>query len=187
VRSLLHPVPRLRPMRRRAPESLLLGIPRISPERELAVIRALLKPQLRTALENQIENGEQKWPRDGARRLLAAAQIARSRLGLDADFHAPANGEFFAVASVSPANQPSALAAALLLSRFFPGTWIIVGRLYVRDGGFFRRQRGVKLRLRPATNIHLSRPLRATLNEILRAHNLSSTNRRAQRRRRGLE
>jgi hypothetical protein len=164
----------LKPLRRRrADTQLLLGIPRISPEREFAAIRALLKPQLRTALEHQIENGEQRWPRDGGRRIAAISELAREHFGTDIAFHSTADGEFHALASVNAQDRPAILATAVLLSRMFPGLWITVGRIFARDGRFFRRRRGVKLIIRPATNVHLTREHRKLLQEILKGRTQS--------------
>ena len=172
VRSPLRPVPRLARQRRpRVQPAILLGVPRISPVRELAVLRALMKPQLKSALKHQIDAGEQHWPADGPDRLAATVAVARERFGIAIDFHEPCEGEFFAVASVPAEARPSALAAALLLSRLLPGRWIVVGRLFVLDGRFYRRERRVKLRIRPATDVHLSRALRASLRESLRSLN----------------
>jgi len=38
-----------------------------------------------------------------------------------------------------------------------------VGRVFVRDGRFFRRERGYRLNLVEATNVHLPRAVRAAL------------------------
>jgi len=56
---------------------------------------------------------------------------------------------------------------ALVISKQLPGAWIVLGRLFVRDGAFFRRARGFKLTLAPAANIHLTRPIRAALKGVL--------------------
>jgi len=65
------------------------------------------------------------------------------------------------LARLPPETGKASLAAALLLSQVFPGVWVVIHRLFVRDGRFYRRERGVKLTLRPASNVHLTRPLRA--------------------------
>jgi hypothetical protein len=41
--------------------------------------------------------------------------------------------------------------------------WITLERLFVRDGRFYRRERGYKFDLVEATNVHLSRATRAAL------------------------
>jgi hypothetical protein len=151
------------------PEHLLLGVPRLSPERELAVILALIKPQARNRIEHRLDNGEQPWPPDGAARVRALAAVAREHLGFDAEFHCPGAGEYFAVASVPREAEPAALAAALLVSAQFPSLWVVVGRLFLRDQTFFRRERGVKLNLRPANDVHLTKPMRASFREAAKA------------------
>jgi hypothetical protein len=170
VRSPLRPIPSLGGRRRRGPPvgRLLLAVPRVSPERELATLRALMKPQEKRALLDRIDDGEQPWPADGPARVLAAAAAARGRLGFAAEVHLPAAGEYRAVAGFDAAALPAALAAALLLSHRLPGAWVVVGRLYARDGQFYRRERGVKLTLRPAADVHLSRDLRAAVRALVR-------------------
>ena len=66
-------------------------------------------------------------------------------------------------AAVPPADLPRAMAFAVLLSLAFPGVWLVLGRLYLRDGRFFRRRRGRELVLVPANDVHLSRELRAAV------------------------
>ena len=140
---------------------MLLGVPRVSPERELAAIRALIKPQAGDALRLQIDSGEQALPPGGDGRVRRVAAAASAHLGLALELHLPPAGEYLALARCPMAALPAALAAALLLSRELPGLWVVVGRLFVRDQVFYRRERGVKLRLRPAASVHLSKPMRA--------------------------
>lgn len=169
VRSPLSPVPSLRSRRRRPPATeLLLAIPRISPERELAVIQALIKPQTGRSLRHQIDTGEQAWPADAAERIGRVTAAAARHLHLHLTLHQPPEGEFHAIGRSSPNVRPAALAAALLLSHMFPGVWIVFDRLFIRDGNFYRRERGVKLNLRPASNVHLTRQLRAAYTRALR-------------------
>ncbi len=146
---------------------MLLGVPRVSPERELAAIRALIKPQAGAALLHQIDPGEQALPPGGEVRVRRVAAAAAEHLGLTLDLHLPPAGEYLALARCPTEALPAALAAALLLSRRLPGLWVVVGRLYARDGTFYRRERGVKLRLRPAGNVHLSKPMRAAFRHAL--------------------
>lgn len=171
MRSPLRPIPSLggRRLHRRPPTGrLLLAVPRLSPERELATLRALMKPQEKRALLDRLDDGMQPWPADGADRVRSVAAVAEARLGFVADFHTPDAGEYLAVAGFDAEALPVALAAALLLSHRLPGAWVVVGRLYALDGQFYRRERGVKLNLKPAADVHLSRDLRAALREAVR-------------------
>lgn len=147
------PVPRTRP--------LLLACPRVAPDWELAAVRALIKPQTKGAIEHR--PAEQPWPADAAERVEAARQLVRDRLGFDPDLHLPPEGDYRLVAEVLPDDLESSKALALLLSLKLPGVWLVLGRLFVRDGRFHRRERGWKLRLVPATNVHLPRDMRAAL------------------------
>ena len=168
VRSPLRQVPSLgRRPRRPPPDAVLLGIPRVSPERELAAIRALIKPQAGDALRLQIDSGEQALPPGGGDRVRRVAAAASAHLGLTLDLHLPPAGEYLALARCPTESLPSVLAAALLLSHELPGLWVVVGRLYVRDEMFYRRERGVKLTLRPAASVHLTKPMRAAYRRAL--------------------
>jgi hypothetical protein len=147
------PAPRSRP--------LLLACPRVAPDWELAAVRALIKPQTKGAIEHRA--AEQPWPADACERVESARQLVRDRLGYDPDLHLPPAGDYRLVAEVAPADLDAAKAFALLLSLNLPGVWLVLGRLFVRYGRFFRRERGWKLRLVPATNVHLPREMRSAL------------------------
>lgn len=167
MRSPFRSVPSLGRRPRPAVPTVLIGVPRVSPERELAAIRALIKPQAGAALRLQVDTGEQSLPPGGADRVRRVVAAAAAHLGLDLDMHLPPAGEYLALAHCPTPALPTALAAGLLLSRRLRGLWVVVGRLYVRDGAFHRRERGVKLNLRPASNVHLSRPVRAAFRHAL--------------------
>ncbi len=89
--------------------------------------------------------------------------MASDRLGYDPRPHVETAGDYFLAMTVSHADLPFAMAFAVLLSQAFPGLWFILGRLYVKDGQFFRRERGFKLNLVRATNVHLSREMRRAM------------------------
>lgn len=138
----------------------MLAIPRLSPARELALLQALIKPQTGRHLRHHLEagdTGEQPWPDDAVDRVARVADAARRELALPIDFHLPAAGEYLTLARVAPQDLPAGLAVAVLLSKVFPDAWVVIGRLFVLGGRFYRRERGVKLNLRPADNVHLSR------------------------------
>ena len=67
------------------------------------------------------------------------------------------------VLSVSREELPRATAFAVVLSQALPEQWLVFGRLYLRGGKFHRRERGFKLNLVPATNVHLPREVRAAI------------------------
>ena len=143
------------------PREHLLACPRVSPEWELGALRALMKPQERGRILHR--PAEQPWPPDAADRVEAARALVRDRLGYDPKPHLPGEGDYFLAASVPDARLPHAMAFSVVLSRALPGLWFVLGRLYVRDGRFFRRQRGFKLNLVPASSVHLPRAVRAAI------------------------
>jgi hypothetical protein len=69
------------------------------------------------------------------------------------------------VANVPSANVEEAKALALTLSRRLPDLWFVFDRVFVKGGTFYRRERGYKLNLVEATNVHLKREIRAALSK----------------------
>ena len=145
----------------RADRAVLLGCPRISPEWELGALRALIKPQTGDAIRHL--PAAQSLPKDRHNRVANCLNIVADRLGYRPILHWPDAGDYLFIAEVPAAETPEARALAVMLSRELPGAWIVLGRLFIRDGAFFRRQRGFKLTLVPATNVHLTRPIRSAL------------------------
>lgn len=96
-----------------------------------------------------------------------ALSVVADRLEYRPDLHWPAAGDYLFVAEVAPSRIPEARALVVVLSNQLPGMWLVLGRLFVRDATFYRRERGFKLNLVPATNIHLTRPIRAALAGVL--------------------
>ena len=160
-------VPRGPGRRARVGRLRVLGCPRVASDWELGALRALLKPQLKGAILHR--SGDQPWPRNGRELALAARELVRQRLGAAPEWHFPLAGDYHAIASYAPEHEDAARAVALLLSRRMGGLWFVVGRLFVRDGRFYRRERGYKLNLVPATNVHLARATRAALRAALSA------------------
>ena len=158
------------PRRRRtaaADRRLLLACPRVSPEWELGALRVLMKPHdwTRGAIEHR--SPDQPWNgRAGQAAVESARRDVRDRLGFDPPVHFPARGDFFFVAEASGAQLESARALAVVLSRRLPGLWLTLDRLYVRDGKFYRRERGFKLNLVEASNVHLAREVRGKLKGV---------------------
>ena len=145
----------------RPPVDTLLACPRICPQWELSALRALMKPQTRN------RSAAQPWPADAEQRIDRARQPIRERIGYELEAHFPIDGDYYFAAVTTPHLTDEARAAALLLSRRLPGTWFVLGRLYVRDGAFYRRRRGIELILVKANDVHLSRGVRAALQDVL--------------------
>lgn len=154
-------------MRRKvaAHRPVLLGCPRISPEWELGALRALIKPQTGGAIRHL--PAAQTLPDDRQIRVGNCLSIVADRLGYRPDLHWPEAGDYLFIAEVPPRHAAEARALAAMLSKELAGTWLVLGRLFVRDGAFFRRERGFKLTLVPANNIHLTRPIRSALSGVL--------------------
>ena len=170
-----HPMPRPLPTlphgprRRRATPGrrLVLGCPRVSPEWELGALRVLMKPHdwTRGAIEHR--SPHQHWPPGAAAAVGDSVAAVSQRLGFDAAAHFPDAGDFFFIAHFDESQIDAARALAVVASRRLPGVWFTLERLFVRDGRFFRRERGFKFKLVPATNVHLSRDTRARLRGLL--------------------
>ena len=154
------------PRRKRvACETLLLACPRVAPDWELGALRALMKPQTRGAIAHRPAG--QAWPSNGAEVADRSRADARERLGFDLDLRFAHAGDYFFTAEVPRAACEEAKGFTVLLSKRLPGVWFVLGKLFVKDGRFFRRARGFKLNLVPATNVHLTRPIRAALRDLL--------------------
>ena len=140
----------------------IFGCPRISPEWELDAFHALIKPRPERAALLKAEP-RQAWPARARATLEEVLRVVGERLGYEPTIHADAKGDYHFVAEVVEVDVPLARAAAILLSQRLPATWFVVGRVFVRDGRFFRRERGYRLNLVEATNVHLPRAVRAAL------------------------
>ena len=145
----------------------MLACARVSPQWELGALRVLMKPHdwTRGAIEHQPKR--QPWPA-GAREAVEAARadVARA-LGFEPPVHFPDEGEYWVVAEVEQRQIEAARALAVVWSRRVAGVWFTIDRLYVRDGKFYRRERGYKFNLVEATNVHLAREVRGRLRGVL--------------------
>jgi hypothetical protein len=159
-------IPRLTRRKPLPPTRILLGCPRISPEWELSALQALMKPQLKNAILHR--SAGQRLSAAARTRVENAIGVLATRTGYRPAVHWPMTGDYLFAFEVLPAELEEAKGLALVLSRQLPGTWLVIGRWFIQDGQFFRRERRFKLNLVPATNIHLSRPIRAALNGVLR-------------------
>lgn len=155
------------PRRRQAhrPAKVLFACPRVAPDWELGALRALMKPPARGAIAHR--PALQDWPAGAVPAIRLACRDARERLGYDPPLHFPAAGDYAFAAEVDDASLDDARGFALLVSTRLPGLWFVLGRLFLKGGRFYRRARGVKLNLVPATDVHLTRTVRAALRDLL--------------------
>jgi hypothetical protein len=159
-------IPRGPRRRRVVRERLLFACPRVSPDWELSTLSALMKPTpgRRGALEHR--SGEQAWGPAAEAGLAASIQVVRERFGAEVAMQR-AEGEYHFVAEYAPAQAAEFRALALILSRTLPELWFTLDRLFVHGGVFYRRQFGYKLKLVPASDVHLPRAVRAALRGAL--------------------
>ena len=170
-------LPKLARRPRRRPDRLLLAFPRISPQWELGALGALMKPQLKDAISHQ--SATQPIPKKLREQVETALGIVDERLGYRPAVHWPESGDYVFAIEVSPADLVAAQALATVLSARLADVWLVLGRLFVREGRFFRRKRGYRLDLVPAANVHLPRPVRSALNGVLRCEASTSKPRRS--------
>jgi hypothetical protein len=154
------------PRRRRTKhETILLACPRVAPDWELGALRALMKPQTRGAIAHR--KATQPWNAAAMRSIEAAARNAHERVGFGVEIHFPVDGDYHFACEIDRGECEEAKGFALLASARLPELWFVIGRVFVRGGQFSRRARGWKLHLVPATNVHLTRPIRAALRDLL--------------------
>ncbi len=143
----------------------MFACPRVAPDWELAALRALMKPQLRGAIENRPAG--QVWSVTAEKVLRSVCCDVRGRLRYEPPLHFPKSGDYFFVTDVENASVEEAKGFARVVSKRLPGLWFVFGRLFIKAGVFYRRERGIKLNLVVATNVHLTRPMRAALRDLL--------------------
>jgi hypothetical protein len=147
------------------PPTLLLGCPRICPDWEYAALRALIKPQTKGAILHR--PALQKWPARGAAVVADCRALVVARLGVDLPVETVDRGDYWLAGQIHAEQEPFARALAVLLSRRLGPLWLVLGGLFVREGRFFRRQRGYKFHLKAARDVHLRREVRAALGDVL--------------------
>jgi hypothetical protein len=154
------------PRKIQSPRSeLILGCPRIAPDWELGALAALMKPQRKQKILHR--EPTQPWPRDAATRVGEARRLVVERIRFDLPIDLPLKGDYLLIATIRREQLPQAVALAVVLSHALPGVWFELGRIFIRDGGFFRRERGKKFRIVPTASLHVRRDLRAALRPVL--------------------
>jgi hypothetical protein len=131
------------------------------------MLQVLMKPKPATRGAVEHRDGEQGWPAGAEAALAEVLEIVRARLGTELTAHRGAQGAYHFVVEYSPQQAGEVLAVAQLLSRRLPDLWFVLDRLFVNGGVFYRRQFGYKLKLVPATNVHLPRAVRAGLRGVI--------------------
>jgi hypothetical protein len=146
-------------------ETILLACPRVAPDWELGALRALMKPQTRGAIAHR--KAVQSWDAGAVRAIERSAREANERVGFAAELHFPINGDYLFACEIDRAACEEAKGFVALASTRLPELWFVIGRVFVKGGRFYRRARGFKLHLVPASNVHLTRPIRAALRDLL--------------------
>jgi uncharacterized membrane protein YciS (DUF1049 family) len=139
-----------------------LACPKSDPQWELGALHTLMKPKPETKEAIRHRSSEQKWPADGSEIAREARDVVAEQLGVKFEMH-HSQGEYHLAVTVPRELFNEGLALGWLLSSRLPDLWFVYGRLFLRNGKFFRRQFGVKLKLVVASNVHLRRGMRAAL------------------------
>jgi hypothetical protein len=143
--------------------TLLFACPRISPEWELAALSNLMKPKEHTKGAIRHRPAEQPLPNSARAVTTDTLALVRDRLDFHLDVDFPDAGDYWLIAQVPADHLEEAKALAVLLSQRLPGLWFVFDRLFVKAGTFHRRERGYKLNLVEATNVHLTRAIWSAL------------------------
>jgi hypothetical protein len=163
VRRPLPIIPRGPRRKRPRRPTLLFACPRVAPDWELAALGILMKPKEHTKGAIRHRAAGQPFPAAARRDVEAALALARERLAFDLPVQFPPAGDYWLVAEVPASNVDEAKGLAVAMSERLPETWFVFDRLFVKGGRFFRRERGYKLNLVEATNVHLTRAVRAAI------------------------
>ena len=137
----------------------------MAPDWELAAVQALIKPQLGDRI--RYRSGEQFWRSENEAVVARALHDVAAQLDMHVDVQFPPAGEYHFLASVQRESVEEAKALAIVISRRLPELWLVLGKLFLRNGKFYRRELGYKLNLVPATNVHLRRDIRAAIRKLL--------------------
>ena len=163
--------PRARRRARPRRDTILLACPRVSPQWELSALDLLMRPHdfRRDALAHR--GGAQPWTPADASRVAAVLAEAAGRLLMDLEFALesalPSAGDFHLAVPIPAADEPAARGLVAAASAAAPHLWFTLGRLFVKNGRFHRRERGYKLNLRLASDVHVPREVRGALKGLL--------------------
>jgi hypothetical protein len=146
---------------------MLLACPRVSPEWELAVVDALMRPKVITKGKVEHRRGEQTWPEDAEARARRIVEEVGRRLDASFDIAYPPGGEYLLVGEAPGGYEEETKALAVALSAGFAEQWFVLGRLFVRGGRFYRRRFGYRMEVVRASDVHLPRALRARLKGLI--------------------
>jgi hypothetical protein len=133
---------------------MLLSVPRISPEWQLAAQLALVKPKPYTKDKIAHAAAGQKWPRNGRRTIVDFV----AQHDIKVDFSRA--GDNHVVMIFDDANPGRAKRLARQLSRQLPALWFILADQLLRNGEFYTRTGRYKLELVRASNVRLRRSVR---------------------------
>jgi hypothetical protein len=148
------------------PTRVLWACPRVACDWELGALRALMKPQTRGAILNR--PALQPWSGRSRQVLQESVREVAARMQFSPEIHFPAHGDYLFACNVDHAELEDVKGLALLVSTRLPDVWFVLGRLYLKGGLFHRRRFGWKLQLVRAADVHLTRPVRAALRDLLR-------------------
>jgi len=153
-------------MRKRALQ-LLLACPRMSPEWELAVVDVLMRPKVHTRGRVEHHSGEQAWPAGVEARAREIVEEVGRRFDVMWDVIFPPLGEYHLICDVPAGSEEAAKGLVAALSRGVGDVWFVFGRLFVKDGRFYRRRLGYRMDLVLATDVHLTREVRGKLKGLM--------------------
>jgi len=160
-----------RSLKAAGPRQVLLAYPKVSPEWEMGALRALMKPHDWTRAAIAHRPPEQAWPTEARGTVEQIVRHVLDRLDPQPPprLHFPEAGDFWFIVEGQSAQVEDLKALGLVLSARLPGNWLTLDRLYTRDGQFFRRKRDgtFKLRLVPASSVHLTRTVRAAIRGMI--------------------
>jgi hypothetical protein len=162
------------PRKRRAKrDAILLGVPRWSPQWELSALRALMKPQTRGAIEHT--SPVQQLPANAEANVRRLCAVLAERLVVGLDPHFPNDGDYLLAIRLPGDRWLESLATAATLSTHLPDCWLTVGRVFVRGGRIYNRERGYKLLLRESSTHRVPREMLGVIRDLFAERNEGGT------------
>ncbi len=123
------------------------------------------KPATRGAVEHR--KGEQEWNAELNGKIQEVIVEVGRRLETKWAVHWPDKGEYFFVIEISGQANEEAKGLAIAISKVLPGLWIVFGRLFVKDGWFYRRRFGYRMEIVHAKDVHVVRHVRGALRGLI--------------------